>query len=199
MSFLLTTISGMLAFAQGTSKMETLKKIKTVEQAESLLKKMDPRNGAIGRFNSVIDSVEFKEITRDYKIGDVFFGRKLTYKILSKEKEVIYRCQYICLDGNAYSKEKADSVRQEILSKFHSGIPFEKLVAQYAGKDATRKGGDSGWFHKEKMGTTFSQAMENHSKGQVFNIDDPEKKAYYIVLKSHSEITADSWVYITLR
>ncbi len=196
--FLLAAFPGMPVFGQGTSKIETLKRIKTVEQAESLLKKLDPNNGSIGRFNCVIDSVEYKEITQNYKIGDVFFGKKLTYKVLQKEKEVIYRCQYIYLDGKTYSKEKADSVRNDIISKHHSGTSFEKLAALYPSVH-TKKGGDSGWFHKEKMGAGFSQAVADHSRGQIFTFDDPEKKGYYVVLKSHSEMQADSWVYITLR
>lgn len=196
--FLLASVPGMLVQAQGTSKTETLKRIKTVEQAELLLKKLEPEKGFIGRFNCMIDSVEYKEINTNYKIGDVFFGKKLTYKVLKKEKEEIYRCQYIFLDGNKYSKEKADSLRNDIIAKHHAGASFDKLAALYPSPGA-KKGGDSGWFHKERMGHAFSQAVADHSRGQVFTFDDAEKKGYYVVLKSHSEIQADSWVYITLR
>lgn len=191
--------SGTIGMAQGTSKMETLKKVNTLEQAESLLKKLDPKYGSIGRFNSVVDSVEYKEICRDYKIGDVFFGRKLTYKILQKEKEVIYRCQYIYFDASLYTKEKADSLRNDIIAKYNSGTSFEKLSMQYPSGNTAKKGGDSGWFHQEKMGAEFSQSIANHSRGQIFTFDDPQNKGYYVVLKSHNEMQADSWVYITLR
>lgn len=197
--FLLTAAPGAHALAQGTSKKETLKRINTLEQAQSFLEKAEPSKGAIGRFNSIIDSVEYKEITRDYKIGDVFFGKKLTYKILKKEKEVIYRCQYIHIDGNVYSKAQADSIRSQIISKYHSGIAFDKLAAQHSSATAGKKGGDSGWFHKEKMGETMYRSLEEHSKGQLFTVDDPASNSYYVVVKSHNELQADSWVYITLR
>ena len=145
-------LAGFPAWSQGnSSRTEILKKIRTVEEAEKMLAKLDPNFMSIGRFNAIVDSVEYKEITRNYKIGDVFFGRKSTYKILKKEKETVYRCQYIFLDGNVHSQQKIDSLSNEIIARFQSGTSFRTLSDRYS-MDGNKNGGELGWFHKERMG-----------------------------------------------
>lgn len=196
--FLFISLSGISVFAQGNSKTEALKKIKTVEQAEAFIKKLDTKSGSIGRFNAIVDSTEYKEISKNYKAGDIFFGKRSTYKLLEKEQEIVYRCQYIYLDGNQFSKEKIDSLRNEILTKFKSGTSFKTLSDLYS-MDGNKKGGDLGWFHKEKMGAEFGASVAEHAKGQIFTCDADSKKAYYVILKTHIEMPADSWVYINLH
>lgn len=195
---LLMIIPSMAFYAQGTSKVETLKKIKTIKDAETLLKTIAPNAGAIGRFNSIADSVEYKEISKNYGIGDIFYGKKLTYKILKKEKETINRCQYIYLDGNVYNHAQIDSIRNEIIAKFNAGTSFKTLSDKY-GMDGNKNGGELGWFHSEKMGEEFMTTYEGRSKGEIFACNVTSKKAYYVILKTHGSMIADSWVYITLR
>lgn len=42
---------------------------------------------------------------------------------------------------------------------------------------------DLGWFSEEMMDKEFSTAVKKHRKGDIFTIDVPDKKWYYVTLK----------------
>jgi|GEM_PF-1277159 len=182
----------------GVSRTDQLKKVKTVEQAQRYLEKTGQKSGYIGRFNSVVDSVEFKEISRKFELGEVFYAKTSIYKLLEKESEQVYRCQYIYFDGNVHSKEEIDSLRNQIIRRYRAQENFTELVSQYTMKNPD-KSGDSGWFYADKMAPEFSFAVSDHLKGQIFTCDVEEKKAYYVILKTHLDKQSESWIYIYLK
>jgi hypothetical protein len=111
--------------------------------------------------------------------------------------EPLFRCQYIVLDGNKMNKAKIDSLRNEITTKFNAGMPFKSLANQYS-MDVKTKDGDSGWFHKSRMGEAFCKDLLYKKIGDFFLFDNVEKNKYYVVLKTHAELYADSWVFVAM-
>jgi parvulin-like peptidyl-prolyl isomerase len=184
-------------FGQGGKKMEALKKINSVAQAEEYINRHGSTSARIGNFSRLIDSTEYKEIEANYKVGDVVFYKKYTIKILGGATEPLFRCQYIVLDGNKMNKAKIDSLRNEITTKFNAGIPFKSLANLYS-MDVKTNDGDSGWFHKSRMGEAFCKDLLYKKIGDLFLFDNVEKKKYYIVLKTHAELYADSWVFVAM-
>ncbi len=184
-------------FGQGGKKMEALKKINSVSQAELYIQHHGPTSARIGNFSRIIDSTEYKEIEANYKVGDIFYYKKATIKILGNAVEPLSRCQYIVLDGNKMDKSKIDSLRGEIITKFNAGMPFKNLANQFS-MELKPNGGDSGWFHKSRMGEGFCKDLTYKKIGDIFLFDNIEKNKFYIVLKTHAELYADSWVFVAM-
>lgn len=185
-------------FGQGGKKMEALKKINSATEAEEYINRHGSTSARIGNFSRLIDSTEYKEIEANYKVGDVVFYKKYTIKILGSAIEPLFRCQYIVLDGNKMNKAKIDSLRNDITTKFNAGMPFKSLAYQYSMDLKTTDGGDSGWFHKSRMGEAFCKDLLYKKIGDLFLFDNVEKKKYYVVLKTHAELYADSWVFVAM-
>ena len=182
---------------QSGKKIEALKKINSVSDAQQYIKNHGPTSAKIGNFSRKIDSLEYKEIESNYKVGDIFYYKKWTVKILCNAIEPIFRCQYIVLDGNKWTSYQVDSIRNEVLTKYANGMPFKNLAIQYS-METKVNGGDSGWFHQTRMGEAFCKNLSYKKIGEIFLFDDVEKKKYYVVLKTHSEQYADSWVFVAM-
>lgn len=184
-------------FGQGGKKMEVLKKINSVAEAEEYINRHGSTSARIGNFSRLIDSTEYKEIEANYKVGDVVFYKKYTIKILGSAIEPLFRCQYIVLDGNKMNKAIIDSLRSEITTKFNAGMPFKSLAYQYS-MDIKTKDGDSGWFHKSRMGEAFCKDLLFKKNGDFYLFDNVEKNKYYVVLKTHAELYENSWVFVAM-
>lgn len=193
----LILINCAFAFSQSEKKIKILKKINTVEQAESFIQKSGPSSARIGNFSRIIDSVEYQEIKAAFRVGDVFFDKKSIYKILGNDEEPLFRCEYIVFDGNKIAKDKIDTLRSEIIKKYKSGVLFTSLVKQYS-IDGGAKEGNLGWFRTSKMGEEFCIELDNKNIGDIYLYDDSVKDAYYVVLKTHSVLCVDSWVFVAM-
>jgi hypothetical protein len=193
----LILINQAFLFAQNSKKIKALKKINTVAQAEAFIKKNGPTSARIGNFNRIIDSVEYKEIKAAFRVGDVFFDKRLIYKIIGNEEEPLFRCEYLVFDGNKMSKNTIDSLRSEIIKQYQSGVLFKSLAKQYSigGKLSE---GNSGWFRTSKMGEEFCIVLDYKDIGDIYLYDDSVKNVYYVVLKTHSVLCADSWVFVAM-
>jgi hypothetical protein len=195
--FFLLLLNQAFVFSQNSKKIKALKKIKTVEQAEAFIKKNGATAARIGNFNRIIDSVEYKQIKAAFRVGDVFFDKRSIYKIIGNEDEPLFRCEYIVLDGNKLSENIIDSLRSEIIKQHKSGVLFKDLAKQYSTEGRLNEG-NSGWFRASKMGEEFCAELDNKNIGEIYLFDDSVKKAYYVVLKTHSVLCADSWVFVTM-
>jgi hypothetical protein len=195
--FLFTILISKPANCQGGKKVEALKKMTSVNDVVAYTQRNGPTSARLGNFSRLIDSVEYKEIEANYKVGDIFYYKKSTIKILGNTVEPLSRCQYIVLDGNKMSKSQIDSLRSELLSKFGAGMPFKNLANQFS-MEGKLNGGDSGWFHKSRMGDLFCKELTYKKLGEIYLFDNVEKNKYYVVLKTHAELYADSWVYVAM-
>jgi hypothetical protein len=183
--------------SQSGKRSKAIKKINTVAQAEAFIKKNGTTSARIGYFNRIIDSVEYKEIKAAFRVGDVFFDKRLIYKIIGNEEEPLFRCEYLVFDGNKMSKNTIDSLRSEIIKQYKSGVLFKSLAKQYSigGKLSE---GNSGWFRTSKMGEEFCIVLDYKDIGDIYLYDDSVKNVYYVVLKTHSVLCADSWVFVAM-
>lgn len=113
-------------------------------------------------------------------------NKKYVYKLIDESNQKEFRASYIYLDGSQLSKSKIDSIRNLIIKKFDSGIPFPDLVDDY-NMDSNYKKGDLGWFEEGKMVKEFEKAIKNYKKNDIFNVDVETRNWYYVVLKTHQD------------
>lgn len=64
--------------------------------------------------------------------------------------------------------------------------------------DGSLNAQDSGWFRKDKMGELFFNELSYRNIGDMFLFDYSDKKEFYVVLKTHEVLCADSWVFIAM-
>ena len=108
------------------------------------------------------------------------------YKIINKTNNPYYRVSYIYLDGSKYDLKNINALRNRIILKYNNGTPFDFLAKQYSMDENANKGGDLGWFSTGEMHPDFENIIinENHNINDIFTIDIPSKKWYYVVLKT---------------
>jgi parvulin-like peptidyl-prolyl isomerase len=122
------------------------------------------------------------------KVGDTISINDWTYKILESKRVNIYRASYIYLDGSAFPINTIDSARKIIIDNYNNGESFNSLVEKY---NMDGNGGDLGWFAEEWMVSDFTKTVAKHKKGEIFKVDVPSKKWYYITLKTEDNKTSD--------
>jgi parvulin-like peptidyl-prolyl isomerase len=49
------------------------------------------------------------------------------------------------------------------------------------------KTGDLNWFNEGEMVPEFEIAVKKHKKDEIFTVDVPERKWYYVTLKTHED------------
>lgn len=112
------------------------------------------------------------------------------YKELSKSVAVsnvkMMRVSYIYLDGSRMDLKRIVELRYEIITFHANGEEFSDLANEYT-MDGS-KNGDLGWFEEGMMFKDFETAIKAHKKGDIFTVDIPENKWYYVVLKTFDDI-----------
>ena len=118
---------------------------------------------------------------------------KTYYKLIDKNQVLHHRVSYILLDGNKKTLQEISKLRSDIIYKYRQGIPFENLAKRYSMDINGRRGGDTGWFaHGEMIPEFEEQAVNNHhSVGDIFTVDVPSRKWYYVVLKTYDKEMID--------
>lgn len=117
-------------------------------------------------------------------VGDTIHYGDRIYKCLNVKKALFIRVSYIYLDGRQLKEASyRDSLRNHIIEQYRAGTPFTELHARY-NMDGNSKGGDLGWFLEDYMVKPFSYAALLHRKQDIYTVDVPENKWYYVVLKT---------------
>jgi hypothetical protein len=203
LNFILLTL---LSFGQ-TRKDECLKlleKITSRDKAEALIAKDSTLKGAIKELYELPDTTLFYKYLFTKKPGyvEVFETKGHTddyiIKILSNETVVNYRVNYIYLNNWKCSKNKIDSLRLVIYEKIKQGNDFNELVMEYSMDGSAKRGGDTGWFEKKQMVRTFESAVKNHKTGDIYSVDIPKYKWYYIVKNTYEPIKCTKLTVILL-
>ena len=100
---------------------------------------------------------------------------------------MLYRANYIFLDGATLSQTQIDSLRKIIVQKANSGAPWDQLSDLYT-MDGNNTHGDTGWFFgEEMMPKEFQDAVKNHKMGDIFSVDVSERQWHYIVKKTYDD------------
>ena len=188
--FVLFIAFNTILFAQ-TSTEEELATIQTTEQVESYLESKNSKKNKLLAFNEekhkTILAKELFELSVGGTKTNVGEFEKTYYKIVNKTQKTYYRVSYIYLDGSKYDKANITALRERIIKKYKDGASFDFLAKQYSMDGNANKGGDLGWFLKGEMHPDFENEIINnhHDLNDIFNIDIPSKKWYYVVLKTH--------------
>ncbi len=112
------------------------------------------------------------------------------YRDISKSvaisKVKMMRVSYIYLDGSKIDLKRIAELRYEIMTFLANGKKFSDLANEYT-MDGNRNG-DLGWFEEGMMVKDFENAIKAHKKGDVFTVDIPENKWYYVVFKTFDDL-----------
>ena len=114
------------------------------------------------------------------KISD----REVYYKVIATDSTTVSRVSYIYLDGKIYNTSQIDSLRNLILKKINEGESFFDLAKKYSMDGNNEKGGDIGWVSDGMLVKPFQEAAKNHNKNDVYIVDVPEYKWYYVCKKT---------------
>ena len=187
MKQILLTISSFTIFlyACGQISAKELTEIKTIEQANQFIKSFPKVDTRLFTITSDKDTSDITLPLFDKKVGYSFSIDDFTYKIVESSSYPEFRVSYIYFDGTQLPAETIDSMRKEILNKFRDGSYFFDLVKEYTMDGSPN--GDLGWFSENVMVKEFEMAVRRHKKNDIFTIDVPEKKWYYVTLKTFDD------------
>ncbi len=197
--YLLLIIS-LFAFATSNGQVGTesiiqeLSDIKTPEQAESYLKAKEKLfRGQLYQYNSN-DTSELANMFLSKEAGDILAfesndrNKTFIFKILQFEDIELLRVQYIYFNNNEIDIHRIDSLRQLILNKLNGGESFDNLAKMYSMDGNAKNGGDLGWFEEGMMMNEFEDAIRKNDFGEIFKVDIPSEKWYYIVKNSYKPL-----------
>ena len=183
------SLTSILSAQTSTEKELTL--IETPEQIESYLESKHSKKNKLITFNkekhkTILAKSLFKLNVGGTKTTENEF-EKTYYKVVKKSAKTYYRLAYIYLDGNKYDATNINALRESIINKYKNGAPFDFLAKQYSMDGNAKKGGDLGWFTKGDMHPDFETEVfsNNHNLNDIFTVDIPSKKWYYVVLNTH--------------
>lgn len=210
-SFLLSVIYlSVASFAQDAllTIKDKMSKINTVKAANVFLKDTSI-HGQLSNISSINDTSEVDKMLFSAAKGDIVeFASEdpsigLLAKILSSKKSIHYRVNYIYLNQAELTKSTIDSLRQVIIQKLSQGEKFEDLAYKYSMDGSGENGGNLGWFTEGVMNKTFENAVKSHTLNQVYTVDIPENKWYYVVKNTYkpvmSEVRDILWVQVKVQ
>lgn len=171
-----------VSFGQGIGRQ--LKNITTEEEALAFINSNPELQGEVVDLYSVSDTASVYHPLFRKRKGYALTVEGYTYKILSDTTAYFSRVSYIYLDGSQLSAAQIDSLRKVIMKKYGEGVPFRELAVLYT-MDGNPHGGDTGWFTEGTMVAEFEKALKKHKAPEVFTIDIPRNKWYYVVKKTH--------------
>jgi PPIC-type PPIASE domain len=192
-SFFLTTT---LSFGQNLS--QTLDNIKTLDDVEEFIRSNRSADAKIIYLNSDIDTLDFQKVMFKKNPGDILRIDDYLYKIISDTIINSYRASYIYLDGLKLSFTSIDSIRDLIITKYNSGLPFATLFNEY-NMDGSQNDGDLDWFDEGMMVKEFERAIKEHKKNDIFKVDVPSNNWFYVVKKTYDDKMTKSIILIKVK
>jgi parvulin-like peptidyl-prolyl isomerase len=181
--FLLIILLASATVASAQDAAQLFAKVKNTRQAQKLIADNPSLRIRILSFSDERDTaMSFKPFFR-LKPGETFLQDSIYYKLLSQETYPALRCSYIYLDGDSLSPSAIDNKRKEIITAYRAGSSFAGLVHIY--NMDSNPNGDTGWFGPDIMVRDFEDAVRDHKKGDLFILELPDKRWYYVVLKTH--------------
>jgi hypothetical protein len=187
---LLTTIllfTTAIAIAQKDFE-KSLDSLQTLDDVNIFFKKNKTVKGKVIIFNEEKHKTRMAEDILNMSVGAKKYFKdapqKTYYKVIEKNEIPYYRVSCVYLDGNEKSISDINTMRSQVISKYQEGYRFTDLAKQFSMDNTAKQGGDLGWFTNGDLHPEFEIPVieGNHSKGDIFTIDIPDIKAYYVVL-----------------
>jgi len=193
----ITTFTFFSLFSFGQDLNEKIKNIQTADQANEFIKANPKLTGEIIQLNSDKDSSEIAKRIFANKSETAITIEGYTYKVFETNTSFSIRESYIYLNGDKLTLEQIDKIRQTIISKYNSGTAFADLAKEY-NMDGNPNC-DLGWLSEEMMVKEFSTAVKEHKKGDIFTIDVPSKKWYYVTLKTFDDREVKTYTILKVK
>ncbi|MBI5539351.1 MAG: peptidylprolyl isomerase [Bacteroidia bacterium] len=182
----------------GQSIQESIIKINTIDEANNFIKTNSTYESELLTISSDVDSSEISKILFEKKKGEIITFKNYIYKIIESSSSLTFRVSYIYLNGDELTKMKIDSLRDVIIKKYNDGVSFKKLVKQY-NMDNNKTFGDLGWFSEGMMVKDFETAVKKHRQNDLFTVDIPDHKWYYVVLKTFDDRVKSTLVILQVK
>ena len=185
----------LLLNAQTNHTEKELELIENPEQAFQFIKqtakKKNGINGKILTFNEEKHKTPLTKSLFKLEKGAVKTKKddyeKTTYKVLDKTKTAYYRLSYILIEGEDYTLESIEKLRDNLIDSYKKGTPFSKLASLYSMDTNAKRGGDTGWFTTDGMYADFENTIINSNRdlNTVFTVDNSSKNNYYVAIQTH--------------
>jgi parvulin-like peptidyl-prolyl isomerase len=166
---------------------EKLNNINTIEEAEKFVSDNPELTPEIFTISPETDPTHIPEYFKTFKNGHIFNKDGHIFKVLSVTKENAFRVSCVYLDGSKLSRDEINNRRIQIISQYREGKKFSDLALEFT-MDGNLNG-DLSWT-EGMMVSEFESAVKVHKKGEIFTVDIPTKKWYYVTLKTHEDIIA---------
>jgi parvulin-like peptidyl-prolyl isomerase len=114
--------------------------------------------------------------------GDVVVTQNSVFKIIKINTVESYSAAYIYLNGQEHSQAEITTLRQEIIKKFKAGTAFAGLIKKY-NEDGNPAAGNYR-FTNGMVVAEFYEALTTHKPGDIFTIDVPNNKWYYVAMRN---------------
>lgn len=169
-----------------------LSTIQNIQQANEYLTNHPSFSGQLYSLNSNVDTTDFDKELLATRTGDLIdFGSEnekkyFFFKTIETTQVKTFRVQYIFLDNKKITLRQIDSLRTIILKRFEHGESFDRLAKEYSMDGNAKNGGDLGWFEEGMMQSEFEAKVKSKKIGEVFTVDIPAEKWYYVVRNSHN-------------
>lgn len=170
-----------------------LSQINTIIEAEKFIDSNTDVFATIDYISTTLDSLDFYQ----KELENRAFTENI--KVLEHKTIVAIKVNYIFFDGKELSKKNIDLKRKEILDLYEKGTSSDDLVAEFTMDRNVRKGGNFGWIDEKKVESTFWNAVIEHKKDDVFIVDVPEYKWYYVVFKLYDDIEKVGLYYLKVH
>ncbi|MES2486156.1 MAG: hypothetical protein V4581_09465 [Bacteroidota bacterium] len=93
-----------------------------------------------------------------------------------------YSVGYIYLDGKKMHIAEINALRKKIIEEYKSGTDFKTLIDTY-NMDHNPVARNYN-FNAEEVVPEFTSAVKEHNVGDIFTVDVPDNKWYYVVLRN---------------
>lgn len=171
----------------------SLDSIQTLDDVTIFLKKNKTVKGKVIVFNREKHNTRMADRIFSMRVGakrsfeDA--PQKTYFKIIEKYTIPYYRVSVVYLDGNRLSMSEINERRSKVIDMYNEGYMFQDLAKQYSMDNSAKQGGDIGWFTEGDLHPEFErQIIEgNYSTDDIFTIDIPETKSYYVALMTYDK------------
>lgn len=165
---------------------EKLKLVNTIEEANNFAQENTDFHFELVTLIPEIEKDGFSAKFLKAKPGEIFNDNGIIYKVLFATHKKAFRVSYIYLDASKLSIQEIDKIRTDILKEYNQKKDFPSLARKY-NMDGNKDGGDLGWFAEGMMVPEFEKAVEAQKINDIFKVDVPERKWYYVVLKTFND------------
>lgn len=181
-----------LAIAQKDFE-KSLDSVQTLDDVTIFFEKNKTAKGKVIVFNQEKHKTKMAEDIFKMGVGSKKYFKdtpqKTYYKVIEKYEIPYYRVSAVFLDGNKKSMDEINTIRQNVISKYNEGYRFTDLAKRYSMDNTAKQGGDLGWFTYGDLHPEFEKQVLSGAYGlnDIFTIDIPETKAYYVVLMTQDK------------